>query len=202
MKKILKIILISLSIILIKLLVTFTINEIIIINYNNKIYNRVMVKSLYFLNFIESYIVYYNDGNILYQNNEFEEAILKYQKALEKNPPQNKVCDIRINLSLSLIKNISSNSYNEIYAQLQEAKNNLYNNSCASSIDDSGYSKEAEKLEKEITDLQNQLKNEENQENVEEQLKEIEKKANQNRQSDLNEYENMGNYSYYSGKRW
>lgn len=220
MKKVLKVLFILVSVLLTKLVLSFSINEIIIWNYNNNIYNSTIVKSLYFLNFNQPYIAYYNEGNILYKKENYNEAINKYTKALSKNPPQNKVCDIRINLSLAMIKNINSKEYEEVYNKLEEAKNNLYNNDCASPTDNSGYSQEAEKLEEEIKKLQKQLNNtsgdgdsddsqdEEEQDSnedysdIEEKLKEIEKDANANRQSDLSIYENMGDYSYYDGKRW
>lgn len=218
MKKSLKILLIFLCIILFKFITTYTINEIIIFNYNHNIFNSLLVKSLYIFNFNQSYIAYYNDGNILYQNQKYDIAIKKYQKALDKKPPQNKVCDIRINLSLSIIKQIDTSDYKTAFDQLEEAKSNLYNNNCASQIDNSGYSKDAEQLEEEIKTLQNQLNNssndsqpdndddnnkeEEIDSNIEEQLKEIEKNSNASRQSDIQDYENLGDYSYYSGKKW
>lgn len=218
MKKSLKILLIFLCIILFKFITTYTINEIIIFNYNHNIFNSLLVKSLYIFNFNQSYIAYYNDGNILYQNQKYDIAIKKYQKALEKKPPQNKVCDVRINLSLSIIKQIDTSDYKTAFDQLEEAKSNLYNNNCASQIDNSGYSKDAEQLEEEIKTLQNQLNNssndsqpdndddnnkeEEIDSNIEEQLKEIEKNSNASRQSDIQDYENLGDYSYYSGKKW
>ncbi len=218
MKKSLKILLIFLWIILFKFITTYTINEIIIFNYNHNIFNSLLVKSLYIFNFNQSYIAYYNDGNILYQNQKYDIAIKKYQKALEKKPPQNKVCDVRINLSLSIIKQIDTSDYKTAFDQLEEAKSNLYNNNCASQIDNSGYSKDAEQLEDEIKTLQNQLNNSSNNSqhdndddnnkeedidsNIEEQLKEIEKNSNASRQSDIQDYENLGDYSYYSGKKW
>lgn len=221
MKKILKLIFTISLIIFIKLTFIFVLNEIIILSYNNNIYNSFLVKGLYLFNFNQSYIAYYNEGNILYKKEYYDKAITKYNKAINNNPPQEKVCDIRINLSLAMIKNINSKDYKTIYNQLEDAKGNLYNNNCASPIDDNGYSKEAEKLEEEIKKLQNQLNNssqdnskdddndddDENNEKdeyskIEDELKQNEKEANANRQSDMSRYENMGDYSYYSGKTW
>ena len=84
MKKILKITLIKLLLILIKLILSFSINEIIIRNYNNSIYNSTLIKSLYILNITEPYIAYYNEGNILYKKENYKEALNKYNKALKK----------------------------------------------------------------------------------------------------------------------
>ncbi len=221
MKKSLKFVFIFLCIILFKFVTTYVINEVIIFNYKHNVFNSFLVKSLYIFNFSQSYVAYYNDGNILYKNDEYDSAMKKYKKAIEKKPPQNKVCDVRINLSLSIIKLIDSSNYKEAYDQLEEAKSNLYNNNCASQIDNSGYSEKAEKLEEEIKELQSQLSNSSNNSqvgtsnnensedgddeidsNIEEKLKEIEKNSNASRQSSMQEYENMGSYSYYSGKKW
>lgn len=220
MKRILKILSIILSIVLLKIVFTFTINEIIISNYNNNIYNTNLIKLLYPFNFNQSYIVFYNNGNLLYKKEKYNEAIEKYKKALTKNPPQNKICDIRINVSLSMIREIDEKfDYNSAYNQLEDAKKNLYNNNCANQVDNSGYSEDAEKLEEEIKQLQIELNNssdptekedeeDDNKEgqadysDIEEELKEIKKQSNANRQYDMTIYENMGDYSYYSGKRW
>ena len=76
MKKWLKGLLGVLMIILVKLIMAFMVNEIIIYNYNNNIYNLNLVKSLYFLNFSQSYIAYYNDGN-LFERDDFYTVISK-----------------------------------------------------------------------------------------------------------------------------
>ena len=216
MKKTLKIVFIILFIILIKFTFTISLNKIIILNYNKNIYNTNIIKLLYIFNWPQSYIVYYNEGNLLYKEGKYSLAITKYKKAISKKPPQNRICDVRINLSLSMIKQIKKDSsYKKVYQQLEEAKKNLYHNDCAHENNDNGYSKQAENLEKEIKELQAQLNNNdnnsdsksetetnENNSNVEEQLKEIEKKSGYNRQKDLTNYENIEDYSYYSGKKW
>ena len=220
MKKALKITLIIVLAILLKFIYTFVANEIIISNFNKKIYNNLLIKSLYILNFPQSYIVYYNDGNLLYNQGKFDKAIDKYKSSISKNPPQDRICDIRVNLSLAMIKNINSIDAKEVYNILEEAKNNLYNDNCASKTDDSGRSKEAEQLEEEIKKLQEQIEtttdsnskdNDDNNDNdeddkeekeLEEQLKKIESNAKNGRKEDLELDENLSDYSYYSGKRW
>ncbi len=219
MKKLLKILTIIFLVLFIKFSFTYTINEIIIYNYKNNNYNTKIIKLLYLFNFYQKYIVYYNEGNILYKTNNYEDAIKKYEIALNKKPPENKICDIRINLSLSIIKNINGDNKTEILDNLNKAKNNLYENNCANPIDDSGKSKDAEQLEEEIKQLEEQIKNNTNSNSsnnepeesspnnedyteIEEQLKENEQKSNANRQDELNIYENMGKNDYYTGKRW
>ncbi len=203
-----------------KLTFTFFLNEVIIHHYQNQNYQQNLIPFLYFINYPEPYIVYYNHGNLLFQNNQFKEAEKKYHQALKNNPPKQKVCDIRINLSLALIHQIDTNSNNKtILKQLKQAKNNLYENKCASPIDNNGISKTAEKLEEEIKKLETKLNNSTNDPSnpnnkeeesptqkedskLKEKLKEQEKEASTNRQSDLDAYQNLDNYEYYSGKKW
>ena len=215
MKKMIKIFFIINALILIRLISSLMINNIIKEDYKKQVYDSKLIKSLYIFNFNQPYIAYYNEGNILYNLEEYEKAKEKYEQALSKRPAKEKVCLIRVNLSLAIIKAIDTSAFN----QLEEAKNNLYNNNCANPIDDSGYSKKAEQLEEEIKKLEEQLKNQTtnnnqvNKENknesnkttdssVEAKLKEIEKKAYSSRQEDLTTSEELSDYSYYSGKKW
>lgn len=219
MKKTFRVIFAVAVIVLLRLIVSFSVNSIVISDYKKQIYDSKLVKILYVLNFNQPYVAYYNEGNILYNLEEYEKAIKKYEKALEKQPPQKKICSIRVNLSLSIIKSINSTDYNEVYNQLESAKNNLYNNNCASPIDDSGYSKKAKQLEIEIIKLEEKLNNQTtnngqtteeedpkeskvDDSTIEAKLKEIEKNAYSNRQEDLTISKELGDYSYYSGKRW
>ena len=217
MKKVLKILLIPLFIILIRLVLSFMINEIIIHNFNHNKYSSTLIKCLYILNINEPYIAYYNHGNILFMNDDYNGAIEKYEKSLKKHPSKKRVCDIRINLSLAKIKNITTKDPNEIYNLLEEAKKNLYENGCANEFDDSGSSKEAETLENEIKKIQEELENNQEPQNgnsnnnqpdseidpkLEEEIRRIQEQASSSRQSDLRDYENMSDYTYYSGRRW
>ncbi len=220
MKKVIKYILILLSIVLFKLLVFTTINEIIILNYNNNVFDKTLVKTLYFLNINESYIAYYNDGNILYNTGKYKEAIEKYEESLEKHPPEKRVCDVIINKSLAMIKIIDKTfDKKQTFDQLDAAKNNLYRFDCASDIDDSGKSEDAEKLEEEIKKLLEEQKSSpkpkpdpeepekpqeqpQDPDGVEEELKKTNKKAGNSRSERADSSENIGDYSYYSGKKW
>lgn len=150
MKNFLKILLSLLILILVKLTFSFTVNEIIIANYDNSKYNDNLINTLYFINFPESYIAYYNHGNILYKTENYEEAISKFETALEKNPSQNRVCDIRVNLSLSITATINSNNPQESLSKLKKARMILYEDNCANEFDNNGKDEKAEKLEEEI----------------------------------------------------
>lgn len=220
MKKVLIIITIFLSILLLKLGSTYLLNEMIIKDYENNKYDNNLINTLYFFNINEPYIVYYNHGNLLYRLERYDEAISKYETSLTKNPKEDCICDIRINLSLSYIKTIDENNKEKALSILNKAKEILYENDCAKEDDDDGKSNEAEALEEEIKKLEEQLKNQEDPnsnnndpnnehpeepnvpQNIEEQLKELQKQNHQNRQEDLDYYSELSDISYYDGKYW
>ena len=146
---------IVLLVILLKLVFSFVINEVFISKYNSGNYDEGLVKKLFIMNFSEQYIAYYNYGNLLYKINDYDKAILEYNKALEKNPSEDRVCAIRINLALAMVKDIDLNlTAEEQVNLLKEAREVLYIDNCASEEDESGKSEEAEYLEEEIKELE------------------------------------------------
>lgn len=214
MRKVLKYILILITILFFKILLTSILNLIIVFNYHNGVYNQNLIKVMYILNFNEPYIAYYNDGNIAYNLGKYDKAGEKYDKALNANPPKKRVCDIRVNLSLANINQIDFNDKAEAIFALEDIKDILYEDDCID-IDE-----KSSQLEEEIDELINQLKEDKRQknnntnsnnnnnnsndkyENVQKQLQESRKNSNKERQSKLETYERIGNYKYYSGKRW
>jgi len=150
MKKIIKLIIAIGILLFFKVLLSFTINEISISNYRKENYDTSLLQILYFLNINEPYIAYYNHGNILYQQEKYEDAIEKYTMALEKNPPKKRVCNIQINLVLAHVKTIDFQKKETALKQLKNARQILYNHHCADPNDLSGDSKESEELEEEL----------------------------------------------------
>ena len=222
MKKIILIIIIFLSLILLKLGSTYLLNEMIIKDYENNKYDNNLINTLYFFNINEPYIVYYNHGNLLYRLERYDEAITKYETSLTKHPKEDRVCDIRINLSLSYIKTINETKPEEALSILKKAKNILYEDNCASEDDDNGKSSKAEELEEEIKKLEEQIEsgkdddsddgkdddndddndNPDENKNIEEQLKEQQRQNHQSRQEDIDYYNELENNTYYHGKYW
>ena len=217
MKKERILIIILLSIILTKLLISFVLNEAVIFNDKRGIYKDNLISILKAININQPYIVFYNEGNTFYHRERYQEAIDDYKVALKKNPPIRKRCDIRINMSLSMIKSINSHKRDEIIEQLENAKKVLYEDHCADPKDHSGRSSDAEALEDAIDQMMDNIETEtsttegeeeteeqdqKESDSIEEQLNDINKEANANRQKDLQTYENLGNYEYYSGKNW
>lgn len=220
MKKFLKIVLIILIILLVKLITTYTINQTIISNYKRNKYRTDLIKILKITNINEPCIVYYNEGNIFYQQGKYQKAMDNYEIALKKHPNKKKACDIRINYSIAEISNITSKNKDDILRILKDSRERLYQDHCADPEDNSGRSQEAEELEEVIKEMEEELqknqgsgngdgdssKDEEAQgdeeSTIEQELQEINRGANASRQSELEDYKNLGEYQYYSGKSW
>ena len=141
----------------------------------NVLYNKNMVTKydtgddsvnaapLLFLNCFQPYIAHYNNGNIYYQNGNYEQAIEEYYSALEQSPPKYKECSIRINLALAMLGTLgneydSPDNIEDSIETLKEAKAVLLENDCATNSGD-GHSKTAEKLKSEIEDILEELEN-------------------------------------------
>lgn len=160
MKKIIRIIYIILILILIKLIISFTVNEIYISKYEKGIYKENLVKILEILNYPESYIAHYNYGNYYYQNEKYIEAISKYDKALESRLPKGKECRIRINKALCILKSVDleNKKAEENIEILYKAREVLCEQGCANTDNPNGHNKQAEQLKKEIDELIEKLK--------------------------------------------
>ena len=194
----------------------YLLNEKVILEYEKGHDPSSYINLLYTLNLNLSYIDYYNHGNLYYQKEEYENAIDRYEIALTKNPPKKRVCDIRINLSLATVK-LAIMKKDTSY--LKKAREILYQDDCAHEEDDTGSSKDAEKLEQEIKELEKSVVGEDpenpdpnedpnpdpeipNEKNIEEQLKQEIIQNNQIRNENIQTWENLNNYEYYNGKSW
>ena len=118
---------------------------------------------LLIFNCFQPYIAHYNQGNIYYQNGDYEQAIEEYYSALEQFPPKYKECSIRINLALAMLGTLGDDydkpdNIKDSIETLKEAKAVLLENDCATKSGD-GHSKTAEKLKSEIEDILEELEN-------------------------------------------
>ncbi|MCR5572474.1 MAG: hypothetical protein K6F57_01725 [Candidatus Saccharibacteria bacterium] len=221
-KKIIAAALIVVGFVLLKFVASFALNESLVANIDNGDYSDGLVKALYALNLEEPYVVHYNDGIRYYELADFKNSQAKFEEALNHNPPEDRICDVRVNLSLSMLKQIKKDDLNA-GSKLQKAKEVLYENDCARESDDNGKSNEAEKLEHEIENLQKEQEDSSSDpnsdpsqdpnsnpddptvdidiENIEEQLKNEKIDALKGRQQQLGEYREMGG-DYYSGRSW
>lgn len=131
-------------------------NEYVLDNYYAKDYS-INENLLLTANYIEPYIVYYNNGNISYKNAMFEDAIENYESALEiNNIPEERECSIRINLALAKIALLpedydSEENVEDSIETLEEAREDLLAKSCAKDKG-KGHSKKAQELKGEIDD--------------------------------------------------
>lgn len=124
---------------------------------------------------MEGYVPKYNLGNAAYNQEKYDNAIAYYRSALTHHAPRGKDCSIRINLALAMLHKIdfdhisTEKDIEEAIAQLLTARQVLTENGCAGEKDDSGHSKEAEQLKKdidrEIEKLRQESQQQESQEN-------------------------------------
>ncbi len=173
MKTALKIIYVILIIILIKLALTFGMNQLFLAKYDKGKYDDTLAKIMLVTNFQQPYIAHYNYGNVAYQNDKFDIAIREYKRALELYPPKKKECSIRINLALAMLEKIeeeleedetneeieSEEKKEETIAKLKEARKVLTEENCAGEKDDDGHSKKAEELKADIDEWIERLEN-------------------------------------------
>lgn len=200
------------------------INQNFITKYNNGEYNEKSLSFNEFLNFFQSYVVYYNKGNAFYKNNYYEEAISEYNKALNCNSPKYKECKIRINLVLAMIKNIEGKdqvTVDEILEVLEKSKDILCEEGCADYNNEEGHSQDASQLKKDIEEYEKELKKQqkdnknnkdenkeekqqkaEEKQKKEEQIKQKQSQSNSSRQNKIESSNDSRNHEYYKGKKW
>lgn len=228
MKKVLTMVGILLLLFFICLVVGYAANESMIDKYNNGKYEK---NSFAVLGFTEPYISYYNQGNNYYREGAYENAIEEYKKALDKNPPHDRECLIRINLALSMVtpirpEEITESNLEETIGILEEAKNVLTLHGCANKADHNGHNEDAQRLKDEIDAFEEMLKKQsdsdddkKNKDNKEKddndnkdtddkeekkkQLEELEEEGTKERNKSVNEYQYyFGDYWYYDGPTW
>lgn len=177
------------------------------------------------------FILWYNHGNTLYNEERYIDAISAYDIALNLFPSKYKECKIRINMALAMIKTINTDyDINMRLNVLNNARDVLTDEGCANKDDDNGHSKEAEKLKKDIdkeierleklitsgngdsdnikdndTEQDNKDKNIQNNELEAklDRLEEIQKQGVANRKQELERMQELNNsVIFYEGKNW
>ena len=144
-----------------KLTFSYIYNELLISDYEDGDYSG-NTDVLQICNIPESYIAYYNQGNLNYMNGLYKEAVEEYDKALECSLSEEDECSVRINKALAMIKMLpkeydnDDNRENSIKT-LESARNVLTEKSCATDSGD-GHSETAEELKKQIDDILKKLK--------------------------------------------
>lgn len=211
-----------------KLLYSFVNNSVLISKYNQGEYNISQAKSLTYINFPQSYVSYYNYGNILYQNGEYENAISNYELALKAKAPKDKRCSIRINYALALCKTVQvdekqQDSINSAIKIYESAIGILTEEGCANKNNNNGHSSNAERLKRDIQKEIDRLKklqdeqgsdssDDENDENnnsqkktetVEEKIQAIKEEATKDQRETESLYESFGKeFRNFDKKNW
>ena len=144
------------------MIVRYGYNAYLIYQYNQQNYN-VTTTPLALMNFTESYIVHYNQGNLFYKCGNYEEAIRSYKKTLALHVPKKKECDVRVNLALAMLGTIKDTYKDLSYAEqtmqvLLAARDVLLEEECAKD-DGEGHDEEAQKLKEEIDKMIENLQN-------------------------------------------
>ncbi len=219
-RKILIIVYVISILIMINLLYIIIKNNFIVNEYKNGKYLETQAKILTDITFQKSYISNYNYGNILYQNGEYEKAIIEYKKALKFVTSSKRECKIRINCALAICKSVQIDENNQESIEkaietYQEAIKILTEKDC------NNHNQDAKKLkndiEKEIDRLKKLQKNtddksdenkkddkeqQKNQENIEEKIQNIKEEAT-NEQREMEElYKNFNKDYKNRGKNW
>ena len=153
-------------VVLFKLAFTFGYNEWVISKYEEEDYSE-NFSLLEMFNVNEPYIVYYNNGNVMYQRKDYEAAIDYYEQALANNPPEGKECPIRINLALAklaLLEDdwLSEEKIEDSIELLEECLDILSEEECATE-DGDGHDNRAQRLYDEIKELLDQAEQEQQQ---------------------------------------
>ena len=124
-KKVLIIVLALLVLLTFLFRIRFNMNKDFIDSFNNMVYEENDIRTLNELNFYESYVAIKNYGDYYYKIKDYENALIKYDKALTKRMPKARACETRINAVLSLFQLIDTKDKNHALEQLEKAKSYL-----------------------------------------------------------------------------
>ncbi|WP_158588824.1 tetratricopeptide repeat protein [Butyrivibrio sp. XB500-5] len=133
--------------------------------YDDSVYKTESESKLLYLNFPESFIPYYNLGNVSYERKEYQAAVGYYKKALTLYPDAKRECSIRINLALALCNTIdfydldTQEKIDTAIFILNMARDTLLENGWAVDEGDDYRDKDAQQLKEDIDKMIEKLKN-------------------------------------------
>ena len=159
-----------LGLLLFKFAFTYGYNEWVISKYEEEDYSENFAL-LEVMNVSEPYIVYYNNGNVMYQRMDYDAALEYYEKALENNPPEGKECPIRINLVLTKLEFLGEDfrapeNLEDSIKLIEDCLDILSEEDCAND-DGDGHNNRAQRLYDELKELLEELKQEQEQQESE-----------------------------------
>lgn len=141
------------------------INHSFISDYKKGVYAADKEEGLLFLNVPESYLPYYNLGNVAYKKGDYNSAIAYYTNALALNPPGKRECKVRINLALAMVYSIdlmhldSQEKIDTALIILYKARDTLLENGWAADNPEDARDATAQQLKEDIDKLIEQLEN-------------------------------------------
>lgn len=125
-----------------------------------------ITETRFLMNILEPYLADYNQGVALLRVGEFKKAEASFQKSIEKNPPQSKICMVYENYSLSIEKQAdakrASGNYNESIELYYFAEAVLYSSGCAGRENKDGKSYTSDSAKDRIANSRNEAVNEMN----------------------------------------
>lgn len=148
----------------------FWVNHSFVKAYDDAQYKVDNESKLLYLNFPESFVPYYNLGNVSYERKEYESAVGYYEKALSMYPDSKRECSIRINLALAYCNTIdfydldSQEKIDTALFVLYKARDVLLENGWAVDEGDDYRDKDAQQLKEDIDKMIERLKNPDQQE--------------------------------------
>ncbi len=108
-------------------------------NDNNSFANSLTQMQL-FSNYAESYIAHYNEGVIAIKDDRYADAEKSFNTSINQNPPQDKLCTIYNNLSLSIELQaddlVATKTYDQAILFYTRAESILISSGCASKQED------------------------------------------------------------------
>lgn len=141
--------------------------------YEDKKYEDCSYKAWLTLGFTEPYVALYNEGNVCYQQGDYEGAVELYEKALKCKMSDENALKIRINMILAKLKleKLDNLKYDEVDPLIERLEGYI------AEIDKSADALEADtdtadsgnQLKKEIQKLIDDLKQQQNQQNQQQQ---------------------------------
>ena len=130
---------------------TWIYNLVFLISYDGKNFPIAdgFTETRFFINILEPYIADYNQGAARLRMGQYEKAEESFTNSLQKSPAKERLCQIYVNLSLSiefqadtLLQKSNFNKALELYGRAESV---LYNNNCAKKgADSSGEDSKAE----------------------------------------------------------
>ena len=116
---------------------TWIYNLVYLVSYSGKNYpiSEGFTETRFIANILEPYIADYNQGTARLKMGKYEEAEKSFTESLKKSPAEDRLCQIYVNLSLSIEfqadKLLKSNSFNKSMELYGRAQTILLNNNCA-----------------------------------------------------------------------